>query len=87
MSRRTIKKVLRRAEDAMREERYADAESIFRYLLDSFEASPPSLLDHAGAIYGLVRALHAQDESDRAIAVAESAARMLESRRAVELAA
>jgi hypothetical protein len=87
MTRRAIKKMLRRSEEAIREDRPGDAECIYRTLLEAFQTEPPSLLDHAAAIYGLVKSLHAQDETERAIAVAQSACSILAERQPVEVAA
>ncbi len=77
MTRRAIKKWLRRAEDALREERFADAAGIYDEMLHRFEEETPSLLDHAGVIFGKVRALHGLDYEREAIAVAESAGDLL----------
>lgn len=88
MSRRTIKKLLRRAEEAMLDERFADAEAIYRRMFDAFNDSAPSLLDHAGCIYGLVRALFLLNRDSEATALAESAIDVLSvPRETVQLAA
>jgi hypothetical protein len=87
MRQRSIIKMLRRAEEALRDERALEGESIYRTLLEAFEEEQPSILEHAAAIYGLIRSLHAQGETERAITVAENACSILASRRSVGAAA
>lgn len=77
MARRAIKKALKRAEEHLREGRFADAAAVYDELLRRFEQEPPSLLDHAGVIYGKVRALHGLGDHQEAIAYAESAVEIL----------
>lgn len=76
-SRSPIKKALRRAEDAIRERQFADAAEIYGRLLRSFEAEVPSLLDHAGALYGMILALRGLGDEKEANALADSAVEIL----------
>lgn len=77
MTRRSTKKALKRAEIALREERYLDAAATYEYLLCSFAQETPSLLDHAAAIWGKVVALQALGKEREADWLAESAVEIL----------
>jgi hypothetical protein len=81
MTRRAIKKALRRAEDALRVERFSEAANIYDDMLRAFEVERPSLLDHAATLYGKVRALHAMGRESEAAALAESAIDILAGKR------
>jgi hypothetical protein len=87
MSRRAIKKMLRRAEEAIRDERFDDAENIYRRMLDAFSITTPSLLDHAGAIWGLVQTLHYKNQPERAIQMAQEAGNIIAARQQLVAAA
>jgi type VI protein secretion system component VasF len=87
MSRRTIKKLLRRAEDAFRNECYAEDEGIYRSMLDRFQQSPPWLLDHAACLYGLIQTLHFSGQSERAQHLAAQAVEILTAHAKMEVAA
>jgi hypothetical protein len=87
MSRRAIKKMLRRAEEAIRDERFDDAEIIYRRMLDAFSITTPSLLDHAGAIWGLVQTLHYKNQTERAIQLADEARNIIAAREQLVAAA
>jgi hypothetical protein len=87
MTRRAVKKALRRAEEALQAQRYLEAHGIYAGLLMALEGSEVSLLDHAACIYGLVRALHALEQTQAAIDLAESAVERLSADQRVEVAA
>jgi hypothetical protein len=88
MKRRATKKMLRRAEQAFREERYDEAEQIYGDLLDRFEYAPPSLLDYAACILGLIRTFYVTDRDEEALVLADSAGKALsETRELAEVAA
>ena len=87
MTRRAIKKALRRAEEAIREERFVDAERIYRGLFDAFSISRPSLLDHAACIYGLISTLAIMQRTEDAIELSNAACEILEARKAMQIAA
>ena len=87
MTRRAIKKALRRAEEAIREERFVDAERIYRGLFDAFNNARPSLLDHAACIYGLISTLALMQRTDDAINLSEAAVDILGARSDMQVAA
>jgi hypothetical protein len=88
MKRRATKKMLRRAEQAFREELYDEAERIYGDLLKRFEYAPPSLLDYAACILGLIRIFYVTSRDEEAVALADSAQRELSrERELVEVAA
>lgn len=78
MTRRATKKMLHRAESAIREERFADAEETYRQLLIRFEHATPSLLDFAACVVGLIRTLYASGQDHEAIIMAERAPELLD---------
>jgi hypothetical protein len=87
MTRRAVKKALRRAEEALQAQRYLEAHSIYAGLLMMLEGSQTSLLDHAACIYGLVRTLHALEETQAAIDLADSAVERLAANQPLPVAA
>lgn len=87
MTRRGARKALRRAEEAFQAQRYSEAQIIYGELLTELEACDASLLDHAACIYGLVKTLHAMEQSQAAVELAESAIERLSARQPAEIAA
>lgn len=82
MTRKAIKRRLRRAEAVFFEDRYAEAELVYRSLLEKFQRSDPSFLDRVACIYGLIQSLHFQGETAEASALAQRASYLLEPGRA-----
>jgi hypothetical protein len=87
MKRRATKKMLRRAEQAFSEERYADAEQIYGQLLADFDLAGQSIYDYAACVFGLLRTLYTTNRDDEAISLAQSASQTLCAGQLVEVAA
>ena len=87
MTRRATKKMLRRAEQALREQRCFEAEEIYMTLMNHFESEPPSLLDYVACVFGLIRTFYATNRDEEARALAYSAYLVLSDDQPVEVAA
>lgn len=87
MTRRAIKKLMRRAEEALSEERYRDAEVIYSSMLHEFRRETPSLLDHAACLFMLIQTLHAQGQTEQAIELSDRAPEIIAERAPLAVAA
>jgi hypothetical protein len=77
MTRRAIKKLMRKAADAIAAGRYNDAEKIYLQLLNAFENGYGSLIDHAACIYLLSVALDGQERYDESLELTGFAGELL----------
>jgi len=77
MTRRAIKKLMRKASDALIAARYHDAEKIYLQLLNAFDDGSGNLLDHAACIYLLSVALDGQQRYEESLELSGFASELL----------